>query len=358
MKDLGQLIFTGISGVSLTDEERDFIEQENIGGVILFSENFESPAQLAELVNSIQKLRDEYPLYIAVDHEGGRVCRFKKYFSQFPPMMNIASAGSPKLCFEVSTIMAKELKACGVNLNLAPVCDILTNESNKVIGDRAFGRDADTVSKFVSSAIRGFQTEGIQACAKHFPGHGSTTKDSHFDLPYVTKPMDELKEEEFQPFIKAIKSRVEFVMMAHLVVDAFDKDKPCSLSPAAHEYLRNELKFSKLIISDDMQMKAITDNYGVEEAAVMAINAGSDIVEYRDFDFAKKALEGLKAALKDKTLKPEIVKDRAQRILNSKKTHLADYSPVYIPEIEKQVNSRQSQLFIEELNKQLSDVQP
>ena len=358
MKDLGQLIFTGISGIALTEDEKEFIEKENIGGIVLFAENFESPAQLAELINSIQKLRDEYPLYISVDHEGGRVIRFKKYFTQFPPMMEVASVGSPKLCFEVSSIMAKELKACGVNLNLAPVCDILTNESNKVIGDRAFGRDPDSVSKYVSSAIRGFQTEGIQACAKHFPGHGSTTKDSHFDLPYVTKSLEELKVEEIQPFIKAIKSRVEFVMMAHLVVDAFDKDLPCTLSAPAHDYLRNELKFTKLIISDDMQMKAITDNYSVEEAAVMAINAGSDIVEYREMEYAKKALAGLKEALKTKELKNDVVKDRAQRILNSKKAHLADNQPVYIPELDKQINSRQSQLFTEELNKQLSEVQP
>ncbi|MBK24009.1 MAG: beta-N-acetylhexosaminidase [Halobacteriovorax sp.] len=358
MKDLGQLIFTGISGITLTEEEKEFIEKENIGGIVLFAENFESPAQLAELVNSIQKLRDEYPLYISVDHEGGRVIRFRKYFTQFPPMMEIASVGSPKLCFEVSTIMAQELKACGINLNLAPVCDILTNESNKVIGDRAFGRDHESVSKYVSSAIRGFQTEGIQACAKHFPGHGSTTKDSHFDLPYVTKSLEELKQEEIQPFIKAIKSRVEFVMMAHLVVDAFDKEKPCTLSPAAHDYLRNELKFNRIIISDDMEMKAITDNYSIEDAAVMAINAGTDVIEYRTMATARVALEGLKEALKTKKLKNDVAKDRIARVLNSKKTHLADYSPVYIPELEKKINSRQSQLFIDELNKQLTEVSP
>lgn len=358
MKDLGQLIFTGISGISLTEEEKEFIEKESIGGIVLFSENFESPAQLAELVNSIQKLRDEYPLYISVDHEGGRVIRFKKYFTQFPPMMEIASLGSPKLVYEVSTIMAQELKACGINLNLSPVCDILTNESNKVIGDRAFGTDHESVSKYVSSAIRGFQTEGIQACAKHFPGHGSTTKDSHFDLPYVTKSLEELKEQEIQPFIKAIKSRVEFVMMAHLVVDAFDKERPCTLSPAAHEYLRNELKFSRIIISDDMQMKAIADNYSFEEAAVLAINAGTDVIEYREMDNARKALAGLKEALKTKELKNDVAKDRIQRILNSKKTHLADYKPVYIPELDKVINSRQSQLFIEDLNKQLAQAKP
>lgn len=353
MKDLGQVIFTGISGLSLTDEEAEFIETESIGGIVLFSENYDSPAQLAELINSIQKLRDDYPLYISVDHEGGRVCRFRKHFTQFPSMMEVASLGSPKLCYDVSTIMAEELKACGVNLNLAPVCDILTNDSNKVIGDRAFGRNHEEVSKYVSSAIRGFQTVGIQACAKHFPGHGSTTKDSHFDLPYITKSLTELKEEEIRPFIKAIKSRVEFVMMAHLVVDAFDKERPCTLSEAAHTFLRKELKFTNIIISDDMQMKAITDNYSTAEAAVLAINAGTDVIEYKDMSAARDALNGLKEALKKKEIKNEVVKDRIQRVLNSKKRHLADYSPVYIPELGKKVNSRQSQLFIENLNKQL-----
>src|SRR5690606_6242152 len=118
---------TGIDGLTLSSDEADFLEKENIGGVLLFSKNFESPAQLAELINSIQKCRREYPLLIAVDHEGGRVMRFRSHFTQFPSMMEIASLGSPKICFHTAKIMAEELSACGININLAPVCDITNN---------------------------------------------------------------------------------------------------------------------------------------------------------------------------------------------------------------------------------------
>ncbi len=279
--NFGQLIITGIKGLTLTPEETSFLKEDKIGGVILFSHNFEDPAQLAELINSIQKLRDEYPLFISVDHEGGRVIRFKKHFTQFPPMLELAKMNSPKLIYEVHEIMAKELASCGINLSFSPCCDVLTNPDNKVIGDRAFGDNVEDVEKHISAAIRGLQTNGIIACAKHFPGHGGTTKDSHFDLPLVKTTIEELKQVELLPFIKASKSRVEMMMMAHLMVDALDQELPTSLSPKAYEFLRSETKFSKLVITDDLEMKAISDRFTIEQSAVKALKAGADILLYR-----------------------------------------------------------------------------
>jgi len=353
MSSLGQLVFTGLNGLSLSPEEKKFIETEDIGGVILFSKNYESPAQLAELVNSIQAVRKEYPLFITTDHEGGRVMRFKTHFTQYPPMLDIALLDSPKLLFDVASIMAQELKAVGLNLNLAPVCDIWNNEQNKVIWDRAFGKDPNTVSKFISSVIRGFQTNHLMSCAKHFPGHGNTLKDSHYDLPIVKKSLAELRAEEFIPFTKAIKSRVDFVMMAHLIVDAIDDQLPCSLSANAHRILREELKFKGAILSDDMQMKAISDHYGVEKAAVLAIKAGSDMIEYRDFDQAFMAMEGLKKAFKDKELSLQDVALKNNCILNLKKKYLTEYSPVYIPDIEKKLSTKESKKLIDEIQKKI-----
>lgn len=355
MTQLGQLVFTGLSGLTLTEEEKKFIEKEDIGGVILFSKNYESPAQLAELVNNIQMLRKEYPLFIATDHEGGRVVRFKTHFTQFPPMLDIARLDSPKILFEVATIMSEELLACGVNLNLAPVCDIWNNEQNKVIWDRAFGTDHETVSKFISSMIRGFQTNGILSCAKHFPGHGNTTKDSHYDLPIVKKSLEQIKAEEIQPFIKAVKARVDFIMMAHIIVEEIDPNLPCSLSPRAHEMLRNDLKFKGLILSDDMQMKAITDHRGTGEAAMMAIRAGSDLVEYRDMEEAMLGLEGLKKAQKDKTIKSHDFTDRLSRIEETKKRYFTEYKPIYVPDIEKKFSRKVSQQFADDLRKKIAD---
>lgn len=355
MNQLGQLVFTGLSGLTLTDEEKKFIEKEDIGGVILFSKNYESPAQLAELVNSIQVLRKEYPLFICTDHEGGRVIRFKTQFTQFPPMLEIAKLDSPKLVFEVATIMAEELLACGINLNLAPVCDIWNNDQNKVIWDRAFGKDHETVSKFISSMIRGFETNHLMSCAKHFPGHGNTLKDSHYDLPIVKKPLDEIRNEELQPFIKAVKARVDMIMMAHIIVEDIDPELPCSLSPKAHELLRKELKYKGLILSDDMQMGAITAHRGTGEAAMMAIRAGSDLIEYRDMPEAVLGLEGLKKAQKDKTIKAADFADRLGRISEAKKAYFTEYKPIYVPDIEKKFNRRQTQIFLEDLKKKIAE---
>ncbi len=347
MDNFGQLLISGIKGVSLLPEEIEFIKDEKLGGIILFPHNFQDPAQLAELVNSVQKLRDEYPLFISVDQEGGRVMRFKTHFTQFPAMLDLATLDSPKLVFEVHQLLAKELAACGINLSFSPCCDILTNPENKVIGDRAFGRDAETVEKNISAAIRGLQTSGLLSCAKHFPGHGSSFKDSHFDLPLVKTSIAELKQRELIPFIKASKSRVEFIMMAHLLVDSIDSKLPTSLSPKAYEFLRNETKFSKIVITDDMEMKAITDKYTIEEAAIMALSAGTDMLLYRFMDDAKKALGAIREAVKKKSVKREDVLEKLMRVEKCKKENLSVYQPIYIPKISDSFNTPESKKLME-----------
>ena len=145
-------------------------------------------------------------------------------------------------------------------------------------------------------------------------------------------------------------------MMAHLVVDCIDPELPCSLSEKAHDFAREYLKFNKIIISDDMQMGAITDNFKVEDAAVKAIAAGSDIVEYRDMDFARQALEGLKSAYSSKKLKSEQLKEKFTRIDNCKKMHLSEYNPVYIPSVAKAINSKQHQIFLDDINKKIDEI--
>lgn len=337
--NFGQLIICGIKGTTLLPEEVDFIKNEKLGGIILFTHNFDNPAQLAELVNAIQKNRDEYPLFISVDQEGGRILRFKKHFTQFPSMMDLARTNSPKLIFEVHEILAKELAACGVNLSYSPCCDILTNPDNKVIGDRAYGTDAETVEKYISAAIRGLQTNGIMACAKHFPGHGDTSKDSHYDLPLVKTSIEQMKKREMIPFIKASKSRVEFMMMAHLMVDALDTKLPTSLSPKAYEFLRQETKFTKIIITDDMEMRAIADRFSIEESAILALNAGTDMLLYRFMEDAEKALKAIREATKKRVIKKEQLLEKLTRVERCKKELLSTYQPIYIPKIAEMFNS-------------------
>ena len=346
---IGQSFITGITGTSLKEEERRFLEKENIGGIILFSDNYESPAQLAELINEVQKCRKEYPLFISVDHEGGRVIRFKHDFIQFPSMLELSKLDSPKLVFSVAKIIAEELTAVGVNLNFSPVCDILTNPENKVIGDRAFGENEETVSKYVSSTIRGFQTNGLIACAKHFPGHGDTTKDSHYDLPLVKNSIESIREREFQPFIKSIKARVEFVMMGHLRVDAIDEELPTTLSKKAYRIIREELRFNKIIITDDMEMGAIEKYYDCGDSAIMALNAGADIIQYRSFEKSVDVYEKVQEAIKTKKIKNSDVSDKFNRIQDVKKQYLSSYKPIYIPEITKKVNTSTNQNFLKNL---------
>jgi beta-N-acetylhexosaminidase len=333
--DVGQLFITGISGLSVTEEEKLFIRENNIGGVILFKHNYSDPGQLAELVNELQTLRDEYPLFISVDQEGGRVIRFQSHFTQFPSMFELGELDSPKLTFEVHKALGEELVACGVNVNYSPTCDIWTNESNKVIGDRAFGKNADVVERNVSAAIRGLHTSNVLACAKHFPGHGNTTKDSHFDLPFVKKSIEEIRKEELIPFIKASKSRVEFIMMAHLVVDAIDKELPCTLSEKAYEFLRSELKYKKIIITDDMEMKAIPDNYGVAQAGKMALEAGADILLYRSFEKTKEVFESITESIQQQEIKKAVLEQKIKRVVDCKKRFFSEYTPTYIPSLSK-----------------------
>lgn len=354
LDNYGQLIISGIKGTSLLPEEVSFIKNEKLGGIILFSHNFEDPAQLAELVNSIQKIRDEYPLFISVDQEGGRVVRFKKYFTQFPAMLDLAKLNSPKLVFEVHEILAKELSACGINLSYSPCCDILSNQDNKVIGDRAYGKSAEEVEKYISAAIRGLQTHGVLACAKHFPGHGDTSKDSHTDLPIVKTSLDTLRQREMIPFIKASKSRVEFMMMAHLMVDAIDDTLPTSLSSKAYNFLRTETKFTKIIITDDMEMKAIADRFSTEEASVMAINAGADMLLYRLMEDAQTALKSIREAVKKRVIKKELLIEKLQRVEKCKKEFLSSYSPIYIPKIVDSFNSVEAKKILDFYQTQLS----
>jgi beta-N-acetylhexosaminidase len=354
---VGQVVMLGIGGTTLAAEEAQFISAHDIGGVILFARNYQSPGQVAQLINEIQKLRQEYPLFIAVDQEGGRVARFKEGFTVLPPMHDLALLKSPKLCFQGYQIVAQELKACGVNFNCAPCADVLRPFTTSAIGDRAFSDDAETVAKFVSAAIRGLQTSGIIACVKHFPGHGMAREDSHEELPHLTISKAELAQTDFVPFQRAFKSaRVEACMMGHLVVPDIDPQLPCSMSPQAHRILREDLRFSRLILSDDLLMKAITDHYPPGEAAVKILQAGTDVLVYRDLATAAQAVEGIQEALKRQEIKNEVFQDKIKRIKTLKKAYLANYTPIYLPDLKNKINTRQAQVFLEQLLAKITQV--
>ena len=272
---LGELFLIGFNGLELSDDTSAFLSQAGIGGVLLFAHNYSNVEQVTELNNQVQECRKELPLWIAVDQEGGRVQRFKDPFTILPPAQEIGKMGSPRAAFDIGQITAKELSAVGVNLNFSPCVDILTNPENKVIGDRAFGGDAETVTRTASGIVRGHVVSGVQPCVKHFPGHGDTLEDSHDELPIVDLSKDQLRERELKPFIKTFKSRCNMTMVAHILNKQIDPEYPATLSKKTlSEFLRKELRFSKIIVSDDLEMEAISKQYNPEEAGVLAIEAG------------------------------------------------------------------------------------
>jgi beta-N-acetylhexosaminidase len=193
-------------------------------------------------------------------------------------MATLGRAPTPALADRFARALARELKAVGVSLDFAPVLDLHSNPDNTVIGDRALSTDATRVAELGTAIVRGLQEEGVAACGKHFPGHGDTTADSHFDLPVVEHPPDRLRAVEFAPFRAAMAAGVACIMSAHVLVPAFDEARPGTLSPTILGLLRNELGFGGLVVSDDLEMQAITKTQTVAEAAVAALNAGCDAV--------------------------------------------------------------------------------
>lgn len=360
-KLLGQNFFIGFEGYELPASVEKFIKDNGIGGVTLFANNYESPAQVAELVNHIQSLSPELPLVIAVDYEGGRVQRFKKPFTKIPEARVIGEQDSPKLAFECGELMARELKAVGVNVVFAPVADINTNVKNPVIGRRAYGETEEQVTKMVSAVVRGFLTGGVQCVVKHFPGHGDTSQDSHFHLPKVTTPLETLLEREFKPFTKAFKSRCQLVMTAHIIVEALEPKLPATLSKKiVQDLLRKELRFRGLIFTDDMEMKAIADHFGAADAPLMALEAGCDILLYHTEPAQTVAFEGLLSKLTSPAGAAALtsLEQSHQRLVEFKKETLLPYKPIYIPEISNVIGSPAHLAFAQTLDKLASGAKP
>ena len=280
---VGQLIMVGFDGTQANEAIEAHIRERFVGGVVLFSRNIQSPKQTAELTNELQRLTEattrQIPLFIGIDQEGGWVIRLREGATVLPGNMALGATDSTELAERAGEITAVELAAVGVNLNFAPVVDVNNNPQNPVIDRRSFGESPELVSRLGVAYIRGLQRNDVLATAKHFPGHGDTTVDSHFDLPTVNHDRERIHALELQPFRAAIDADVAAIMTAHIIYPAFDADRPATLSPTIlTDLLRNELGFDGLLITDDMEMKAIDEHYRSGEAAVMAVEAGADIV--------------------------------------------------------------------------------
>ena len=332
-REIGQLLIGSLPGTTITPEMRSLAREFQLGGVTLFKRNIEAPEQLAELCHDLQTLSSELPLWVAVDQEGGRVARLRAPFTEWPPMAALGRSGDGRLAYRFAAALAAELRAVGITLDYAPVLDIHTNPKNPIIGDRALGEDAETVARLGAAVIRGLQENGIAACGKHFPGHGDTSVDSHLALPLVEHPPDRIRRVECVPFREAIRNDVAFMMTAHILVPALDEQKPATLSSTIVQgMLRNELGFQGVILSDDLEMKAIADTYTVPDAAVQAIAAGCDAVlvcrhlssaRSEDAEVQAAVLEALVHAIEDGRIPFKRAADALARTRKAKERFLA-----------------------------------
>lgn len=329
LEKIGQLLFIGLEGPELLESEAEFIVRNDIGGVILFARNVESPRQVFELTSQVQKLskktKSQAPLFIGVDQEGGRVARLKKEFTSWPPLASLGKIGSTSLAFKYAQSMGEELLGVGINLNFAPCVDILTNDQNSVIGDRSLHSDPEEVAKLASALVRGYIKSNIIPCAKHFPGHGNTKVDSHEDLPKEITPIETLNERELIPFRKVFRSRLELVMTSHILFENIDPEWPATLSEIfLQKILKEDCRYRGLVISDDLDMKALTKNFATEEIPVRALIAGCDLLLYcNEFDKPPQAISSIQKALKANTLSGQRIDESFQKIMALKKKTLS-----------------------------------
>ena len=276
---IGQLLIGSFPAHDLSVELRALAREFDLGGIILFSRNIESPEQVSEVAVEAEQMGAEQPLWVSVDQEGGRVARLKAPFTAWPPMATLGRAGSEELASRFATALAAELSAVGVTLDYAPVLDIHTNPKNPVIGDRALAESAADVARLGRVVVRALQAGGLAACGKHFPGHGDTSTDSHHELPVVEHGRRRLEAVEWVPFRQAIAAGVATIMTAHVLVPDLDEDRIASFSPLVVDaVLKRALGFGGVVISDDLGMKAVSATIPLPEATVAAIAAGCDAV--------------------------------------------------------------------------------
>jgi beta-N-acetylhexosaminidase len=283
-RQVGQLLTVGFDGTQAPPELLARIAASEVGGVMIFRPNIASPGQVAALVGSLRAAAPpDLPLVVAVDQEGGAVQRLRSPLTEWPDMLSVGAADDAPRTEQVGRAVGEELAALGVGWDFAPVLDVHTNPHNPVIGNRAFGTTPEAVVTHALAFWRGLRAAGVLGCGKHFPGHGDTRTDSHFDLPVVDHDIERLRRVELAPFAAAAAAGIEAVMTAHVLFPAVDPDRPATLSRRAlTDLLRGELGFRGVIVSDDLGMKAVADRFPIDELAVGCVAAGCDTLLLRE----------------------------------------------------------------------------
>ncbi len=341
--DVGQILWVGFAGTTLPPGLRARLDAGGAGATILFKRNLvieknpgaTVPVETCDLDALVALNRDLHrsapdgtPALIAVDQEGGLVQRVRAPATMWPPMMahdGLPAGEDERVAEQVGRAMGEELRALGFDIDFAPVLDIHTNPANPIIGERAFGRDATTAARRALAFARGLDAAGVIACGKHFPGHGDTDTDSHLELPRVDHPWDRLEKIELAPFKLAAQAKLPMLMTAHVVFAALDATRPATLSEKVITgLLRKQLGYQGVIVSDDLDMRAIAGNMGVDYAAVQAVRAGCDVLLLccnEEFQAAAEAAL-IREAESDSDFRRK-VGEAANRVRAMKKAHAA-----------------------------------
>ncbi len=319
---------TGVEAVQAAGPStQSAFEQYPVGGLIYFEQNLESPDQLKNLLSNMQQIaqeQTEFPVFLSVDEEGGRVARIANQgsFGVENPgtMYSIGETGDSRNAYDAAASIADYLGDYGFNLDYAPIADVIDTPENQVIGDRSFGTDPHQVTDFVAGAVEGFHSRGIKTVLKHFPGHGMTEADSHDGYAYSLKTLEELEEEEFLPFQSGIAAGSDMVMAGHISLpNVTGNDTPATFSSMMVEtILREQLGFDGVVITDALNMGAVTDHYTSEEAAVAALEAGCDML-LMPADFSA-AYQGVLSAVNTGRISENRIDESVRRILKIKET--------------------------------------
>ena len=340
---VAQMFMVSFYGPELNESEAQFLRDVQPGAVVLFGRNAQSPSQVTELTNAMQRhvlAEGGIPLLIAVDQEGGPIQHLQSGFTRIPVPMLLTATQDEELAYRLGAAMAGELHAVGVNMNLAPVADLQTDLGNPIIKRRSFGNVPDMVIPVLTNFIQGMQHNGVVATVKHFPGHGDTTVDSHLELPIVEHSRDRLFARELQPFLAAFESGVGAAMVGHIWLTAFDDAPiPASLSvEIVGGLLRRELGYDGIIMTDALDMDAVDTAYSPSEAAILAINAGTDLIAigaHISADRIRAVINDVTAAVRDGQVSVADINESVDRILAVKEQYgILDWTPLDPQDVE------------------------
>ena len=317
---------TGVDrAVKAGDGTKEALEKYPVGGLIYFKQNIQSKDQITEMLANTTAM-SKYPIFLAVDEEGDSVARVADALKldKIDSAASLGETGNADNAFEAYKQVGTYLMEYGFNLNFAPVADVLTNPDNDAIGKRSFGSDADIVSSMVASSVKGLEETGVTACIKHFPGQGDADGDTHDGLATTDKTLEQLRETELKPFAAGAEAGAQMIMVGHIAVPSITGDNtPASLSKdVVTDILREEMGYNGVVITDALNMSAISEYYDSAQAAVMALKAGADMVLMPE-DF-EAAYEGVLAAVKDGTINEARINDSLARVYKIKYKETVD----------------------------------